>query len=45
MIEAGIVKAGIVVTAETVSPMIDATIRTLLADQTIQRDQLLKVLQ
>jgi 3-oxoacyl-[acyl-carrier-protein] synthase III len=44
LIESGVVQAGIIVSAETVAPMIDSTIVQLLNRPDINREELLKVL-
>ena len=44
MIESGVTRAGLIVSGETVAPIIESTIRHLLADQSITREQLLKIL-
>ena len=44
MIETGVVKAGLLMAGETVAPIIESTIRTLLSDPSVTREQLLKIL-
>ena len=44
LIESGVVKAGLVTSGETIAPILDSTIATLLKDTSIKRDQLLRVL-
>ncbi len=44
LIETGVVKAGVVVSAETVSTIIDSTVTHLLKNQDITRDMLLRIL-
>lgn len=43
MIEAGVVKAGVIVSAEHVTPIIESTFRHIQADQSLGRDRLLKL--
>lgn len=44
MIESGAVKAGVIVSGETVAPMLESTIKQLAVMEDISREQLLKVL-
>lgn len=44
MIESGAIEAGIIVSCETVAVLVDATMKALTTDQTIDRDRLLRLL-
>jgi len=44
LIESGVVKAGLLTAGETIAPILDSTIRHLLANESITREQLLKIL-